>query len=70
MSSERVKLPARMLPNSAPLVPMKPQTPQDPRQVRLPFGRDSEPNPLPHDLGQLVLLRQLRPQVVQNLFGG
>ena len=70
MTAERVKPAARMLPDTAPLIPMETQSPKRLCQHRLPCWRNIEPNPFADDLGQFVLARQLRPQAIQDLFRG
>ena len=52
MTAERVKQSAGMLPDTAPLVPVKAQRPKQARQSRLLRGRDIEPNPFTDDFGQ------------------
>jgi hypothetical protein len=70
MTAERVKLAARMLPDSTPLIPVKAQRPKHLCQHRFPRWRHVEPNPLADDLGNLVLPRQLCPQEIQDCIGG
>jgi len=61
--AQRVKLSARMLPDSAPVIPMKAQTPERGSQSLL-FGGQGQPNPFADNFRPFVLLRKLRPQVV------
>ena len=70
MDAERVELAARMLPDTAPLIPVEAQSPKQTGQIRLPRWRDIEPNPFADNLGDFVLPRQSCPQIVQNRFGG
>jgi len=70
MTAKRVKPAARMLPDTAPLVPMETQSPKHTGQTGLAGGRNIQPNPFADDLGQFILARQLRPQAIQYLFRG
>lgn len=70
MDAERVETAARMLPDAAPLIPVEAQSPKHTGQTGLASGRNVQPNPFADDLGQFVLPRQARPQIVQNRFGG
>ena len=70
MTAQRVKPAAGMLPDTAPLVPMKAQSPKRLCQHRLVCWRNVEPNPFADDLGQFILAWQLRPQAIQDLFRG
>jgi hypothetical protein len=45
---------------------MKAQTPKSIRGGAVAGGGKLQPNPLADNLGQFVLLRQLRPQEIQN----
>ena len=69
VTAERVELAAGMLPDAAPLVPMKTQRPKQPCQTGLASGRDIQPNPFADDFGQFVLPRQQSPQAIQDRFG-
>ena len=68
MSAERVEAAARMLPDTTPFVPMEAQRPKQRGQIRFARGRDIEPNPFADNLGNLVLSRQPRPQIIQDGF--
>lgn len=68
MTSKRVKLPARMLPNTAAVIPVKAKRPEDFGQSGFAFGRDIEPDPFADHLGDCILLWQLRSQKAQNQF--
>src|ERR1017187_5326218 len=57
---------ARVLPDATALIPMKAQTPKSIRGGAVAGGGKLQPNPLADNLGQFVLLRQLRPQEIQN----
>ena len=70
MTAKRVEAAARMLPDSAPLIPMETQSPKNTGQTGLAGRRDIEPNPFADNLGDLVLLRQPCPQIIQNRFRG
>jgi hypothetical protein len=70
MDAERVERAARMLPDAAPLVPVEAQSPKQAGQIGFPRWRDIQPNPLADNLGDFVLPRQPRPQIVQNTYGG
>ena len=70
MDAERVETAARMLPDAAPLIPVKAQSPKQTGQTGLTSGRNVQPNPFADDLGQFVLPRQPCPQIIQNSFGG
>ena len=70
MTSKRVKLSARMLPDAAPLVPMEAKCPKHFSQRGLACGWGIEPNPFADNLGQFILLWQLCPQIVQDYFRG
>ena len=70
MDAERVESAARMLPDAAPLIPVKAQSPKQAGQTGLAGGRNVQPNPLADNLGNFVLPRQPCPQIVQNRFGG
>jgi hypothetical protein len=66
MTSKRVKLSARVLPDTAALIPMKAKRPEHFGQSGFALRRDIEPDPFADNLGQCVLLRQLRAQKAQN----
>ena len=70
MTAERVELAARVLPNTAPLIPVKAQRPKHLRQHWFPCWGNIEPNPFADDFGQFVLLGQLCPQEIQDCFRG
>ena len=70
MSAQRVELAAWMLPDTAPLIPVKAQRPKHLGQHRLPCWGNIEPNPLADDFRQFVLLGQLCPQEIQDRLGG
>ena len=70
MRAERVEAAARMLPDTAPLIPMETQSPKQTGQSGLAGWRNVEPNPFADDLGQFVLVWQSCSQVVQNFLGG
>jgi hypothetical protein len=70
VGAERIKLAARVLPDVAALIPVEAHGPKQSRQIWLPRGRDIEPNPIADNLGNFVLPREPRSQVVQNGFGG
>src|ERR1039458_7365463 len=70
MDAERVERAARMLPDTAPPIPMEAQSPKQTSQSGLTSGRNVRPNPFADNVGQFVLPRQPCPQIVQNLFGG
>jgi len=70
MDAEWVERAARMLPDAAPLIPVKAQSPKQTGQTRLASGRNVQPNPFADNLGDFVLPRQSSPQIVQNRFGG
>ena len=65
MRAKRVKPAARMLPDTAPGIPMEAKQPKTARQP-LAFGRAFQPNPLANHFGSLVLSGKLRPQVIQD----
>jgi len=69
MRADGVKLAARMLPHSPPLIPMKAQKPKSRCQSLL-FRRQSQPNPFANYFRLFVLLGKLRPQVIQDRFRG
>jgi hypothetical protein len=54
MTAKRVKLAARVLPDTTPLVPMKAQSPKQIRQTGFLSGRDIQPNPFADNLGNRV----------------
>jgi hypothetical protein len=54
MTTERVKLAARMLPDTAPLIPVKAQRPKHLCQHRFPCRGHVEPNPLADNLGSCM----------------
>src|ERR1035438_4747143 len=58
---------ARVLPDAPALIPMKAQTPKGICGGAVAGGGKLQPNPPANNLRQFVLLRQLRPQIVQNL---
>jgi hypothetical protein len=58
-----------MLPDAAPLIPVEAQSPKHTGQAGLASGRNVQPNPLADNLGDFVLPRQPRPQIVQNRLG-
>jgi len=70
MDAERVERAARMLPDAAPLIPVKAQSPKQTGQTGFASGRNVQPNPLADNLGNLVLARQPRPQAVQDSLRG
>jgi hypothetical protein len=70
MDVKRVERTTRMLPDTAPLIPMEAQSPKQTCQTGLSGGRNIQPNPFADNLRQPVLLRQTSPQVVQNFVGG
>ena len=70
MASKRVKLPARVLPDGAAVVPVKAKRPEHFGQSGFALGRDIEPDPFADNLGKCVLLGQFRSQKAQNLFRG
>ena len=70
MDAERVKTAARMLPDAAPLIPVKAQSPKHTGQPGLASGRNVQPNPFADNLGQFVLPRQPCPQIIQNRLRG
>ena len=70
MTAQRVKAAARMLPDTAPTIPMEAQCPKQRGQIRLSARRYVQPNPVADDLGNLVLPRQSCPQVIQDCFRG
>ena len=69
MDAELIKTAARMLPDAAPLIPVKTQSPKQTGQTGLACGRNVQPNPFADNFGNLVLPRQPCPQVIQNRLG-
>ena len=61
MDAEWVERAARMLPDAAPLIPVKAQSPKQTGQTRLASGRNVQPNPFADNLGDFVLSRQPCP---------
>ncbi len=61
---------ARVLPETAALIPMKTQTPKRVRRRAVTGLRKIKPDPFPDNLGQFVLLWQLRPQKGQDFLRG
>jgi len=59
--------PARVLPHATALIPMEAQTVKRVRGSAVAGLGKLKPYPFADNLGQFVLLRQLRPQVIQNL---
>src|ERR1017187_922584 len=57
---------ARMLPDAPTLIPMKAQTPERICGGAVAGRWKFQPNPFANDFRQFVLLRQLRPQEIQN----
>jgi len=51
MTAQRVKPAARMLPDTAPLVPMEAQSPKHTGQTGFAGGRNIQPNPFADNLG-------------------
>jgi hypothetical protein len=70
MDAERVETAAWMLPDTAPLIPVEAQSPKQTGQTGFASGRNIQPNPFAHNLGNVVLPRQPYPQVVQNRLRG
>ena len=63
MDAERVERAAGMLPDAAPLIPVKAQSPKQTGQTGLASGRKVQPNPFADNLGNFVLARQPCAQV-------
>jgi len=57
---------ARVLPETAALIPMKAQTPEGIGDSAMGAGGKLQPNPPAHNLGQFVLLGQLGLEQSQN----
>src|ERR1700678_2285507 len=62
----RSKRPARVLPQTTALIPVKTQTPKGIRSGGVLSDGKIQPNPLPDDFCQFVLLRKLSLQEAQN----
>src|ERR1017187_4696187 len=61
---------ARVLPDATALIPMKTQTPERIRGGAVAGLWKFQPNPFADNFRQFVLLRQLRPQEIQNFLRG
>lgn len=61
---------ARVLPETAALIPVKAQPPKRVRRRAVTGLRKIKPDPFPDNFGQFVLLRQLRPQKGQDCLRG
>jgi hypothetical protein len=70
MGAERVNQSARVLPDTAPLIPVKAKTPKQLCQCWFSRRRNIQPNPFADDFRKPVLIRQPRPQVIQDRLGG
>src|ERR1035441_5944916 len=66
MRGIRRTCPARVLPDASALIPMETQTPERIRGGAVAGLWKFQPNPFADNLRQFVLLRQLRPQEIQN----
>ena len=69
MTAGRVEPAARVLPDSAAVIPMKAENPKDFRQSGFARRGYVQPNPFANDLGQFVKLGQFCPQVIQDGLG-
>src|SRR5450631_2413180 len=61
---------ARMLPDATALIPMETQTPKGAGNGAVAGGGKCQPNPFADNLREFVLLRQSRPQEIQDLLRG
>lgn len=66
MNGVRSTRPARVLPETAALIPVKAQTPEGVGGYAMRAGRKIQPNPPPHDFSQFILLGQLSFEQIQD----
>ena len=61
---------ARMLPDATALIPMETQTAKGAGNGAVAGGWKCQPNPFADDFGEFILVRQSRPQEIQDLLCG